>query len=137
MRVSRLFLFLYAASGAAALLYEVVWLRLLTLSMGHTAAAVGTVLAAFMGGLAAGAWAAGRLTRSLGLRRAVRTYAALEAFVGGCALLLPVALDDSQPLLAWAYGNGAGGGLFDVVRLGISLLLVAIPTAAMGAGVKA
>src|SRR5471032_675880 len=52
VRPSRLFLVVYGLSGAAALLYEVIWLRLLTLSMGHTAVAVGTVLAAFMGGLA-------------------------------------------------------------------------------------
>ena len=56
----RLFVLLYAASGAAALVYEVTWTRLLTLQLGHTVAAASTVLAAFMGGLALGAWIAGR-----------------------------------------------------------------------------
>src|SRR2546422_7135108 len=56
----RLFVLLYACSGAAALVYEVVWTRLLTLQLGHTVAAASTVLAAFMGGLAIGAWIAGR-----------------------------------------------------------------------------
>src|SRR5687768_13171153 len=51
----------YAASGAAALVYQVAWVRLFTLTLGHTVAASSTVLAAFMGGLAVGAWAAGRL----------------------------------------------------------------------------
>ena len=55
----RVFLLLYAASGAAALVYEVTWTRLLTLQLGHTVAAASTVLAAFMGGLAVGAWFAG------------------------------------------------------------------------------
>ena len=75
VRRIRVFLLLYLLSGAAALLYEVVWLRLLTLSMGHTAGAVGTVLAAFMGGLAAGAGVPARLRRR---RRAngLATYAA-------------------------------------------------------------
>ena len=68
VRVSRLFPLLYGLSGAAALLYEIVWLRLLTQSMGQTPVAVGTVLAAFMGGLAAGAWCAGRLLSSLAPR---------------------------------------------------------------------
>src|SRR3954464_3100898 len=54
------FVGLYAASGAAALVYEVTWTRLLTLQLGHTVAAASTVLAAFMGGLAIGAWLAGR-----------------------------------------------------------------------------
>ena len=56
----RVFLLLYAASGAAALVYEVAWTRLLTLQMGHTVAAASTVLAAFMGGLALGSWLGGR-----------------------------------------------------------------------------
>ena len=47
-------------SGAAALVYEVAWTRLLTLQLGHTVAAASTVLAAFMGGLAIGAWIAGQ-----------------------------------------------------------------------------
>ena len=54
------FLVLFAVSGAAALIYEVVWTRLLTLQMGHGLAAASTVLAAFMGGLAVGAGVAGR-----------------------------------------------------------------------------
>src|SRR5258707_1323540 len=58
-RGRNLFVLLYAASGAAALVYEVTWTRLLTLQLGHTVAAASTVLAAFMGGLAVGAWLAG------------------------------------------------------------------------------
>jgi hypothetical protein len=42
VRRIRLFLLLYFLSGAAALLYEIVRLCLLTLSMGHTAAATST-----------------------------------------------------------------------------------------------
>ena len=47
-----LFVGCYAASGTAALIYEVAWTRLFTLELGHTVAASSTVLAAFMGGLA-------------------------------------------------------------------------------------
>ena len=57
----RLFIACYGASGAAALVYQVAWVRLFTLTLGHTVAASSTVLAAFMGGLSLGAWAAGRL----------------------------------------------------------------------------
>src|SRR5688572_33124188 len=72
------FLVLFAVSGAAALIYEVVWTRLLTLHMGHGLAAASAVLAAFMGGLAAGAGAAGHYAGSLPPRRALTLYAALE-----------------------------------------------------------
>jgi len=130
---ARFFIVCYLLSGAAALLYEVAWLRLLTLSMGHTTAAAGAVLAAFMGGLAAGAWASGRVAQRMSPRRALRVYAALEGSIALCALAMPYALGAMRPLLAWAYANGNGGGLFDLVRLGTSIVIVALPAAAMGA----
>src|SRR5947199_550212 len=94
MSARRLFLGLYAASGAAALVYEVTWTRLLALQLGHTVAAASTVLAAFMGGLAIGAWLASSFdsrvssppTQELAHHRrltltALRVYAALEILV--------------------------------------------------------
>src|SRR5918993_3347215 len=93
------FLLVCVVSGAAALIYEVLWLRLLTLSMGHTTAAVGTVLAAFMGGLALGAWVGGRGAALLTPQRALPAYARLELAIAACALLLPIASASLQPVL--------------------------------------
>src|SRR5882762_3462844 len=73
---ARFFIVCYLLSGAAALLYEVAWLRLLTLSMGHTTAAAGAVLAAFMGGLAAGA---SRIRGARGVDRALRARDVVRA----------------------------------------------------------
>ena len=129
----RLFIVLYLLSGAAALLYEVTWLRLLTLTMGHTTAAVGAVLTAFMGGLAIGAWLGGRISGHLARRRALRIYAALEATVALFALAMPLALGAMKPVLASAYADGTGGALFNLVRLAISIVLIALPASAMGA----
>jgi spermidine synthase len=42
------------ASGAASLIYQIVWMRRLALVFGSTTLATGTVLAAFLGGLAIG-----------------------------------------------------------------------------------
>ena len=130
---ARLFIVLYLLSGAAALLYEVAWLRLLTMSMGHTTAAVGAVLAAFMGGLALGAGVAGRATPALAPQRALRIYAVLEAAIALCALVMPFALGAMRPLLAWAYADGSGRLLFDAVRFVVSSVLIGVPAAAMGA----
>jgi spermidine synthase len=127
------FLILFAVSGAAALIYEVVWTRLLTLHMGHGLAAASAVLAAFMGGLAAGAGAAGRLSTKLEPARALRTYAILELAVGVLALLMPLALIAVRPLLAATYADGNGGALFAFVRLSSSVLLLSVPAACMGA----
>src|ERR1700704_3559119 len=54
-------------SGAASLLYEVVWLRMLGLVVGHAVDALAAVLAAFMAGLAIGAGLFRRLAGGLRL----------------------------------------------------------------------
>lgn len=51
---------LAAVSGASALIYQVVWMRRLVLVFGSTTLATSTVLVAFLGGLAIGAWLWGR-----------------------------------------------------------------------------
>ena len=127
------FLFLFAVSGAAALIYEVVWTRLLTLHMGHGLAAASAVLAAFMGGLAAGAAAAGRYAGALPPRRALTLYAGLEIAIGGLAILMPFLLMAVRPLLAAAYADGNGGATFAFVRLASSVILLCVPAACMGA----
>src|SRR5688572_23873753 len=136
---------LYVLSGAAALILEVTWSRLFTLQFGHTTGATSTVLAAFMGGLAAGAAIGGRLagpftesregaSSSTGSRkRALRLYAMLEVVVAVSAVILPIVLAAADPLLAWAYADGAGGWRFGVVRVVVSLAALAVPTMAMGA----
>ncbi len=128
-----LFLLLFAVSGAAALIYEVVWTRLLTLHLGHGLAAASAVLAAFIGGLAAGAGAAGRMAGHFSPSRALRTYAGLEIAIAVLALLMPLALLAVRPLLAAAYADGAGGGSFALLRLVTSVLLLCVPAACMGA----
>ena len=131
-RTRKLLLLSYALSGCAALVYELVWTRLLTLSLGHTVAAVSTVLAAFLGGLGIGSLAAGAVVARSSPRHALRLFAALELFVAGLALVLPYLLEAIRPLLAAAYGD-AGGPWFGIVRILASLALVGVPAAAMGA----
>jgi spermidine synthase len=128
----RVFLLAYACSGAAGLIYEVVWMRLLALSVGHTVAATGTVLAAFMGGLAAGAMAAGGVASRADRRRALRIYAAIELAIALCALAVPLLLAASVPLLRGAYQRGPGVA-FAFARIAASFAVLFLPAAAMGA----
>src|SRR5512141_961755 len=113
---------LYAVSGATALLYEVVWTRLLALELGHTTASAGAVLAAFMGGLALGALIAGRKSPMLTSATRLRTYAVLEVAIAVFALAVPFEISTIHPLLALAYGDGPGGFLFHALRLSTALL---------------
>ena len=129
----RWFLLVYAASGAAALVYEVAWTRLLTLYLGHGVAAASTVLAAFMGGLAVGAAVAGPASDRLPRQAAMRLYARLEIAIAGLAVLVPVALAFTSPWLSRAYADGNGGVAFPVLRLAVCVVLIAVPAVAMGA----
>ena len=95
-RDRRVFVTCYAASGAAALVYQVVWTRLFSLQLGHTTAASSTVLAAFMGGMAVGAWIGGSV-RVDSSRRLLLSYAVIELFIAAIAVVLPGALHAVVP----------------------------------------
>ncbi|MBI2563007.1 MAG: hypothetical protein HYW08_11600, partial [candidate division NC10 bacterium] len=86
-QIIRAILACFFLSGATGLVYEVIWTRMLGLVFGHTVYAVSTVLAAFMGGLAAGSILFGRLAdRS---RHPVRLYGLLEGGIGLYCLATP------------------------------------------------
>jgi spermidine synthase len=104
---------------------------LFTLTLGHTVAASSTVLAAFMGGLAVGTWAAGRLSPARS--RSLIVYAALELAIAVAAIMLPTLLSALDPLLVWAYADGTAPTRFATVRVAVSLMLLGAPAAAMGA----
>lgn len=123
----------FACSGAAALIYETTWTRLLTLFMGHTVAAASTVLAAFMGGLALGAALTGRVAPGLTRAAALRGYALVEIVIALFALALPFELNLLRPVIAAAYANGEAGAVFGLVRLACALAVVTVPAIAMGA----
>jgi spermidine synthase len=93
--------FLFMASGAAGLIYQVVWTRDLVLVFGNTTQAVVTTVTAFLGGLGTGAlvgaWLAKRLRRPLAL------YAVFELAVGCLALLMPSEFDAVATLFRSAY----------------------------------
>src|SRR5690349_22868496 len=77
-------------SGAAGLIYQVVWSKALGLVFGHTAYAVATVLAVFLGGLAAGsAWISRWSER---WPRPIALYGSLEFGVGATGALSLVGL---------------------------------------------
>jgi spermidine synthase len=86
-------------SGAAALVYQVLWTRQLTLLLGHTVAAVSTVLATFMGGLALGSALAARVLPRTAPSARPGAYALLEFGIAGCALAFPFLLRTGLPPL--------------------------------------
>ena len=89
---------LFMVSGFGGLIYESVWTHYLQLFLGHSAYAQTLVLVVFIGGLAAGAWIAGRASQRLA--NPLRWYAAVELAVGLAALVFhPIFL----ALTGWGY----------------------------------
>jgi len=66
MKRSRIVYFLFLFSGITALIYEVVWARMLTLAFGHTVFSVSIVLASFMAGLGFGSYFSGHAIDHIG-----------------------------------------------------------------------
>ena len=120
-------------SGAAGLIYEVAWTRLLALRLGHTTAAAATVAGAFMGGLAVGAAAGGWLASRVSSRRALQLYAAVELLVILVALTLPRQLEAATPLLRAAYGDGTPGWSFSLIRGATTFATLLLPAVGLGA----
>ena len=81
-----LLLLLFVGSGSAAMIYEVVWLQLLQLVIGSTAASLGVLLGTFMGGMCLGSLL---LPRMVSIRwHPLRVYALLELGIGAIGLLV-------------------------------------------------
>ncbi|MGD0674461.1 MAG: fused MFS/spermidine synthase [Polyangiaceae bacterium] len=131
-RAMWLLLALFAASGCAALIYEIVWFQMLELVLGSSAISVGVLLATFMGGMCLGSLAPGRFIRRK--RHPLYVYATLEMAVGACGLLMLVATPLVEVLYAAAAWHGFSGLILRGVFAAICLLP---PTMMMGATLPA
>jgi spermidine synthase len=121
-------------SGAAGLIYEVLWIRMIDKVVGSAPFAVATVLAVFMGGLAVGSYLAGRtIDRITSKKNLLALYGKVEVVIGVYGLLLPFLVMAVKPLYAYAYNH-----LFEYFWiyqvfnfLGCTLLLI-FPAVLMG-----
>ncbi len=119
-------------SGAAGLIYEVVWTRMLTQIFGNTTYAIATVLAAFMAGLAVGSYLFGRIADRG--KNDFLLYGILEAGVGIYGFAVPWLFGLGQ----WIYVplfrlNDAYPFLFNLLLFFLCLVLLVFPTLLMGA----
>jgi spermidine synthase len=110
---------LFFLTGAAALVYQTVWIRLAGRLFGSDAGGLTLVLAVFMGGMALGALWAAPLAR--GAHRPVRLFALLEVGLGLWAALSPALFELTEPVAAGA------------LRVFLAVLFLLPPTLVMGA----
>src|SRR5579884_664066 len=128
----RLLLVLFFCSGISGLIYQVLWLRVLSLVFGVTIFAVSTVLASFMAGLAVGSYGAGKLADRL--RNPLAAYGATEVLIGLTALVTPELILGLQGVYHALY-EALGGAplLVGGVRIVLAFLILLVPTSLMGA----
>ncbi|MBI3967214.1 MAG: fused MFS/spermidine synthase [Chloroflexi bacterium] len=123
---------LFFLSGMSALIYQVLWLRLLALVFGVTIWAASAVLASFMGGLALGSFLAGRLVDRA--RRPLLWFGVAEGLVGLAALATPGALSAVEWLYTALYPILPPSlGPLTAVRFGLSFAVLVVPATLMGA----
>ncbi len=119
-------------SGAAALIYEVTWIRRAALVFGSTTFAVSTVLAVFFLGLGLGSFVFGRY--SARSRRPLVVFAALEVLIAVLAALSPLAFDFVDGLYGHFYSATADQTAVSVaIRFAFVSVILLPPTALMGA----
>jgi spermidine synthase len=123
---------LFFLSGACGLVYQVVWLRKLSLVFGTTTFAVSAVISSFMAGLGLGSYVSGRFLAQRG--RALQLFGAMEMGVGLYALALPALLSVVERSFTRAVG-GLGVSAYgeSLLKLGLSFLVLLLPTCLMGA----
>ncbi|MCG2808021.1 MAG: hypothetical protein L6413_07105, partial [Coriobacteriia bacterium] len=122
----------FAFSGMAALMYEVLWTRELSLVFGSTVYAVSMMLAAFMSGLSLGAFLGGRWAdRSPNL---YILFARLEFGIGVLGLVTLV-LVQALPGIYFMVFDAArpSFGVFFLLQMLLSFLVMLAPTTLMGA----
>ena len=130
-RIRLAILILFFFSGACGLIYEVVWMRMLTLVFGATAFATSTILASFFTGLALGGAYFGRLIDKG--KSPLRVYALLEGGISVFAFLMPLLLS----VVTWIYVGVArqfdvGFYRINLVRFFLSFLALVLPATLMG-----
>jgi spermidine synthase len=126
------------ASGAASLVYELIWFRHLTLIFGASLYGLSAVLCAFMMGLAGGAWIMGRLLARGSIKmepeKLIRVYGFLEGLIGLYALCFPIGLSLLEKLYPLILPESGQVGLtVHLLEFFLSTLLMFPATLLMGA----
>lgn len=124
---------MFFLSGAAALMYQVVWVRSFSLIFGGSHLAVATVLTVFMGGLALGSHLIGTYKNRSGTGM-VRLYGYLELGIALSALLFMVLIRLYPPVYVFLADLFPGSPLYlTVIRVLFAAVAIIIPTTLMGA----
>lgn len=121
----------FLLSGAAGLIFQVVWFHRASLVLGSSLWAVTVVLSAFMCGLALGNAAAWRLARRVD--RLLRLYASLEIVAAASGLAVTMALPSIGRVVGPLTRGFDAAWAVNLVRVAAAFTALVVPAAAMGA----
>lgn len=123
----------FLLSGATSLVYQVIWVRKLSLFLGSDVYAAALTLSVFMGGLSIGSWMAGRVGDRT--RRPLVAYGFCEVGVAVLAIAFPWLLDALRGTYETIYRAhfDTAPWLYHLARLGVASVSLLLPTALMGA----
>ena len=121
----------FILSGLSALIYQVYFMKKISLVFGSTALAVTTVLAAYMFGLAIGSYGGGKIADRV--KSPIKIYAYAELLVGMLLLVSPFLFVWLERLYVFI-GKSGSLSLFNltVIRILFSMPIILLPTLAMG-----
>lgn len=122
---------MFFCSGFTSLVYQVIWVRQLSLAVGSTSASLSIVLSIFFLGLAGGSYLVGRFHQKI--KNPLTTYAQLEGVIGLYGFVLVYILFHFQSLLVKFYPDGDISFLSQSFKFFLVFLLLILPTLAMGA----
>lgn len=117
-------------SGFAALIYQVLWMKQISLLFGNTSQAASVTLASFFCGLAVGSRVLGKRVSSV--ENPLRVFAFLEIGIAVTALSYFAILVLFQAIYPRIYQGIGLGGLLLLIKFILSLLLVFPPAFCMG-----
>lgn len=134
---------LFFLSGITALVYEIVWTRMLTSVFGHTVYSVSIVLAAFMAGLGFGCYLFGNVVdnqakdpddETVFSLSSLMVYGTIEILIFASCITLSIIFSRFSVFYAWLHQIlPSSPALADFVKALLAFALMFIPTTLMGA----
>ena len=121
----------FFASGAASLVAEVTWNRMLIVVVGNSLSAAAMIIVIFMGGLGLGSFFGGRFFADR--RPSLIPYLLLEACIGLYVLLSPAIFDQLTALFSAMADATQARGALTLLRVVVSTLALLLPACLMGA----
>ncbi len=121
----------FFASGAASLIAEVTWNRMLIVVVGNSLHAAAMIIMVFMGGLGLGSWVGGRVIA--GRRISLVPYLLLELCIGLYVMASPGLFDGLTDLFMSLAGSTTNREGLTLVRMLVTTLALLVPAFMMGA----